>query len=84
MTNAIQASLDGTRCGDIGGKETANLSDEMEGLFSTGSQMTRFILLALLGILTFLMIIGKLWEVYTNCKPTGFRLTNQYVMFRER
>ncbi|XP_066018732.1 uncharacterized protein [Pocillopora verrucosa] len=50
--------------------KTADLSDEMEGLFSTGSQMTKFILLALLGILTFLMIIGKLWEVYTNCKPT--------------
>ncbi|RMX59641.1 hypothetical protein pdam_00010500 [Pocillopora damicornis] len=49
--------------------QTADLSDEMEGLFSTGSQMTKFILLALLGILAFLLIIGKLWEVYTNCKP---------------
>ncbi|XP_066018183.1 uncharacterized protein [Pocillopora verrucosa] len=50
--------------------QTADLSDEMEGLFSTGSQMTKFILFALLGIFAFLLVIGKLWEVYTNCKPT--------------
>ena len=42
----------------------------MEGLFFTGSQMTKFILFALLGIFAFLLVIGKLWEVYTNCKPT--------------
>ncbi|XP_066018735.1 uncharacterized protein [Pocillopora verrucosa] len=50
--------------------QTADLSDEMEGLFSTGSQMTKSILFALLGIFAFLIIIGKLWEVYTNFKPT--------------
>ncbi|XP_022789752.1 uncharacterized protein LOC111329346, partial [Stylophora pistillata] len=50
--------------------QTADLSDEMEGLFSTGSQMTKYILFALLGIFAVLIIMGKLWEVYTNCKPT--------------
>ncbi|XP_022789720.1 uncharacterized protein LOC111329323 [Stylophora pistillata] len=50
--------------------QTADLSDEMEGLFSTGSQMTKDILFALLGMFAVLIIMGKLWEVYTNCKPT--------------
>ena len=47
--------------------QTASLSNEMEGLFSTGSQMTTFILFCLLGIFGALVCVGILWEVYTRC-----------------
>ena len=48
--------------------KTADLSDEMEGLFSTGSQMTSFILFCLLGTFLALIFIGILWELYTKYK----------------
>ena len=47
--------------------QTASLSNEMEGLFSTGSQMTTFMLFCLLGIFGALVCLGILWEVYTRC-----------------
>ena len=47
--------------------QTASLSNEMEGLFSTGSQMTTFMLFSLLGIFGALVCLGILWEVYTRC-----------------
>lgn len=47
--------------------QTASLSNEMEGLFSTGSQMTTFMLFCLLGIFGALVCLGMLWEVYTRC-----------------
>ncbi|KAL9981408.1 hypothetical protein ACROYT_G010109 [Oculina patagonica] len=50
--------------------QTADLSDEMEGLFSTGSDMTKFILFCLLGIFLGLMTIGMLWELYTKCSAS--------------
>jgi len=47
--------------------QTADLSDEMEGLFSTGSEMTKFILFCLLGIFGLLIVLGITWEVFTKC-----------------
>ncbi|KAJ7386960.1 hypothetical protein OS493_003922 [Desmophyllum pertusum] len=47
--------------------QTADLSDEMEGLFSTGSDMTKFILFCLLGIFLTLVFIGIIWEVFIRC-----------------
>ncbi|KAJ7318655.1 hypothetical protein OS493_037512 [Desmophyllum pertusum] len=46
---------------------TADMLDQMDGLFSTGSEMTRFILFTLLAVFLVLIIIGILWEVYTKC-----------------
>lgn len=50
--------------------QTASLSDELEGLFSTGSQMTSFILFSLLGIFLSLIFLGILWELYIRCNAS--------------
>lgn len=47
--------------------QTASLSNEMEGLFSTGSKMTSFMLFCLVGILLSLVLVGILWEIFTKC-----------------
>lgn len=47
--------------------QTAGLSDEIAGLFSTGSEMTNFILFFLLGVFLSLIVIGILWEAYERC-----------------
>ncbi|XP_068747337.1 uncharacterized protein [Montipora capricornis] len=47
--------------------QTASLSNEMEGLFSTGSKMTSFMLFCLVGILFSLVLVGILWEIFTKC-----------------
>lgn len=39
----------------------------MDGLFSSGSEITRFILFSLLGIFLGLVIIGVFWEGLNSC-----------------
>ena len=41
----------------------------MDGLFSSGSEITRFILFSLLGIFLGLVIIGVSWEGLNSCNP---------------
>ena len=41
----------------------------MDGLFSSGSEITRFILFSLLGIFLGLVIIGVFWEGLNSCNP---------------
>ncbi|XP_066018878.1 uncharacterized protein [Pocillopora verrucosa] len=47
--------------------QTAALFDQMDGLFSSGSEITRFILFSLLGIFLGLVIIGVFWEGLNSC-----------------
>ena len=41
----------------------------MDGLFSSGSEITRFILFSLLGIFLGLVIIVMAWEGLNSCNP---------------
>ena len=41
----------------------------MDGLFSSGSERTRFLLFSLLGIFLGLVIIGVFWEGLNSCNP---------------
>ena len=41
----------------------------MDGLFSSGSEITRFLLFSLLGIFLGLVIIGVFWEGLNSCNP---------------
>lgn len=50
--------------------QTADLSDQMEGLFSTGSEMTRLILYCLLAVFLALVFIGITWEIYRTSTAT--------------
>ena len=47
--------------------QSANLSDEMEGFFSTGSKMTLWMLIYLLVVFLGLVFLGILCQVYTKC-----------------
>ncbi|XP_022789722.1 uncharacterized protein LOC111329324 isoform X2 [Stylophora pistillata] len=58
--------------------QTADLFDQMDGLFSSGSEMTRFILFSLLGIFLGLVIIGIFWEGLNSCNPTILKRKNQH------
>ncbi|XP_066018611.1 uncharacterized protein [Pocillopora verrucosa] len=49
--------------------QTAALFDQMDGLFSSGSERTRFLLFSLLGIFLGLVIIGVFWEGLNSCNP---------------
>ncbi|KAL9981407.1 hypothetical protein ACROYT_G010108 [Oculina patagonica] len=50
--------------------QTADLLGQMDGLFSTGSEMTRFILYSLLAVFLVLVFIGIFWEVCSKCNAT--------------
>ncbi|PFX26168.1 Potassium voltage-gated channel subfamily G member 3 [Stylophora pistillata] len=58
--------------------QTADLFDQMDGLFSSGSEMTRFILFTLLGIFLGLVIIGIFWEGLNSCNPAILKRKNKH------
>nr|XP_058953093.1 uncharacterized protein LOC131780509 [Pocillopora verrucosa] len=47
--------------------QSANLSDEMEGFFSSGSKMTLWMLIYLLAVFLGLVFLGILLQVYSKC-----------------
>ena len=51
----------------------------MDGLFSSGSEITRFILFSLLGIFLGLVIIGVFWEGLNSCNPAILKRKGKFI-----
>ncbi|XP_015772549.1 PREDICTED: uncharacterized protein LOC107350788 [Acropora digitifera] len=50
--------------------QTASLTNEMEGLFSTESAMTSVMLVCLFGFLSSSVLLGILWEIFSKWSPS--------------
>ncbi|XP_074637643.1 uncharacterized protein LOC141895646 isoform X2 [Acropora palmata] len=50
--------------------QTASLTNEMEGLFSTESAMTSVMLVCLFGFLSSSVLLGILWEIFSKWRPS--------------